>query len=191
MPSHKELACTDFPEGCLRSKGIYFPQSFSFSFSTHTLLSFTVSIVHWECKDYRPLQDGLDYRSSWYCLWTHMKTPRIKEQCFIYDNSSSATFSIMILNWQCAGPYTQLLMCNLLFEFVEWNCLLGRVKVEGEESTLHLQHRGSVSVPVSQEGVRDSLHSGLSWEFSKAFHFHYLILLLRTMVGYRHLRYYL
>ena len=64
MPSHKELVCTDFPEGCLSSKGIYFSQIFSFSFSTHTLFSFTVSILLWECKDYRPLQGGLDSRNS-------------------------------------------------------------------------------------------------------------------------------
>lgn len=58
MPSSKELLCTDLPEDCLRSKGILLVANLFLFPLTHYFSS--VSILCWECKNYRSLPCKID-----------------------------------------------------------------------------------------------------------------------------------
>lgn len=72
MQASQELLCTDLPEGCLRSKGIYSSQIFSFFHFLHTPSQSTLGgrIAH------PTSPDGHRCRKSWYqCTRTYLKSP--------------------------------------------------------------------------------------------------------------------
>lgn len=82
-------------------------------------------------------------------------------------------------------------MYNLLFEFIKGTCLFGRVDVDrGETHPVQLSTVAAHLSAFSRAG-REKVFTPSYLEGFQSHFLCYLILLLKAMVGHRHLRYYL